>query len=636
MIIQEIDKILDFNSGNVFVYNEICKNIVESCNGSGIMPFIGDGLTKFTFGDSKSFIDEVLNFLNNTLLDTQRQTVQKKEKEDGFIEALDELINILGGKDEQNRLYGENIINTYLEEFYSDEKIDRYALENQAISLVPLLNSGDSVTINFDRVLEYAYELAGINPSIATPYNCKMLNNKLRNNPEFNRALLFKIHGDIISNATERIITKSAFEKNYKNNSVFMESLTKWIQKYKLLFIGVDLLKDKYLREVLERTKSEGSTHYAIIGSKNDDKCKNKIKSWLAELNIMPIIYDIEKPISIEIILHKMLIDTKNERILKNSNRGEYYYKYSEHDLVGREIEIKKLEEFLTSKSEYFNWWMIWGKDIAGKSKLSYEFAKRYTGIWDWYMITPGQIDNFIDKQISINKKSRKLFVIFDDFDCYDGDISKVFAFVKRLKRYCQKIRFLFIVRDYKISKIWKIITDKERRDKTRIMILESAYSGPREIRQLSINDIKETCYKYIWYIKKNLGLDDLQEKELLSIDDELEEFINNQINEDKSLILLCSLEKAINLIFRNIFGSDESVSNKAIVNKIMRYVLTDGEGNLNNPNVNIIEIDRRKNYRKKQANKLMEKYDKEKEYNKDYCNNIYETENFIFEIEKE
>lgn len=527
-----------------------------------------------------------------------------------------------------------------MEEFYSDEKIDPYALENQAVSLVPLLNYGDSVTTNFDHVLEYAYELAGINPSIATPYDCNVLNNKIRSNSEAaNKALLFKVHGDIISNATERIITKSAFDENYKNNPIFMENLTKWIQKYKLLFIGVDLLKNNYLREVLKENKSEGSHHYAIVGCKDDDGLKDKMKDELAELNIMPIIYDIDKPISVEIILHKILVDTKNERILKNSNRGEYHYKYSEHDLIGREIEIKKLEEFLNSKSKYtfdFSWWMIWGKDVAGKSKLAYEFARKHASTWDWYMIAPGQIDSFINKQISINKNNRKLFVIFDDYDCYNGGISIIFNFIKRVKRYCKKIRVLLIVRDYKTSEICKIATDKERKDEVRVMLLRSAFSGPREICQLSINDIKEICYQYIWYRKRNLGLADLQEEELLSIDDELGKFIKNQMNEDKSLLLLCSLEKAINLILKNIFGSDEDASDGDIINKVMRYILTDGEGNLNNPNVNILEIDRRKDYRKKQAKKLMEKYDKQKEYNKDYYSSEYETDSFIFEIEKE
>ena len=251
-------------------------------------------------------------------------------------------------------------------------------------------------------------------------------------------------------------------------------------------------------------------------------------------------------------------------------------------------------------------------------------------------MIAPGQIDSFINKQISINKNNRKLFVIFDDYDCYNGGISIIFNFIKRVKRYCKKIRVLLIVRDYKTSEICKIATDKERKDEVRVMLLRSAFSGPREICQLSINDIKEICYQYIWYRKRNLGLADLQEEELLSIDDELGKFIKNQMNEDKSLLLLCSLEKAINLILKNIFGSDEDASDGDIINKVMRYILTDGEGNLNNPNVNILEIDRRKDYRKKQAKKLMEKYDKQKEYNKDYYSSEYETDSFIFEIEKE
>lgn len=628
MITQEIDNILNFCNGNIFVYNFICKNIVESYKGGGIMPFIGDGLTEFTFGNGKSFIDDVLDVLNSTLSDNQRQTVLKLKKTDGFLKALDELICLLGGK------YGEDVINRHMEEFYSDDKIDQYTLENQAVSLVPLLNAGDSITVNFDHVLEFAYELAGINPSIATPYDCNALNNKLRSDSEANKALIFKIHGDIISNATERIITKSAFDKNYMDDTTFMQNLTKWIQKYKLLFVGVDLLNDKYLSDVLKKTKSEGINHYAIVGCKDDDAQKKDVKDKLAELNVMPIIYDIDKPISVEIILHKILVDTKNERILGKSDRGEYHFKYSEHDLVGRDKEIEKLEEFLSFKPKYtfdFSWWMIWGKDVAGKSKLAYEFARKYSAKWEWYMLSPGQIDGFIEKQLKTYKKNRKLFIIFDDFDCYSGGVSRVFGFVKRIKRYCQKIRILFIERDYKTSEISSIVKEKERRDEIRIMLLASAFSSPREICQLSVNDIKEICYKYIWYRKSNLGLDNLDEEELLSIDDELDQYIKAQINEDKSLLLLCSLEKAINLLLQNIFGSSGE-SNNAILNKVMRYILTDGEGNLNNQNVNILEIDNRKEYRKKQAKKLMDKYDKEKEYNTGY----FDVDSLIFEFEKE
>lgn len=274
MIIQEIDKIMKFNIGNTIVYNLICKDVMNvSEKQGGIMPFIGDGLSEFAFGVKENFIDDVLNTMAESLSDSEQKKLKDQVQSEDFLESLDNLKDMMGGN------YGEFIINEHLEEFYSDDKIDVYILENQAVRLVPLLNCGDSITVNFDHVLEYAYELAGVNPAIATPYDCKILNQKIRDKREINRALLFKIHGDIISNATERIITKAAFEKNYKEDTEFTKNLTKWIQKYKLLFIGVDLLKDKYLRGILEKTKSEGIKHYAIVGCENVEDTKKRLEN---------------------------------------------------------------------------------------------------------------------------------------------------------------------------------------------------------------------------------------------------------------------------------------------------------------------------------------------------------------------
>lgn len=352
----------------------------------------------------------------------------------------------------------------------------------------------------------------------------------------------------------------------------------------------------------------------------------------------MPIIYDINYPNSVEIILHKILVDTKNERI---TDRGEFYYKYSEHDLVGREREINKLQEFLTTDSNYtfdFKWWMIWGQNITGKSKLAYEFARKYAEGWDWYMLNPGQIDTFFDNQIHIgkNRRRRKIFIIFDDYDCYCGGIEKVLEFIKTIRRYCLKIRVLFIVRDCFASEIYKIGQDRERKDEVRIMLLKAAFEAPLEIKQLSIEDIKKVCFKYILYRKKELGLEDLKEEELLQIDDALEKYIVELIAQEKSLILLCSLKKALSLIMNAIGVPKGGLSDSEIITQVMRYVLTDGEGNLNNSNVDIWEIDRRKVQRKEQGIRLLEKYDKEKEYDKEYYDEVYEVDNFIFSVNKD
>lgn len=78
MITQEFDRILDFCIGNALVYNDICREIIKGSNDSGIMPFIGTGLTEFTFGNSKDFINNVLNVINNTLSDEQLRNIQIK------------------------------------------------------------------------------------------------------------------------------------------------------------------------------------------------------------------------------------------------------------------------------------------------------------------------------------------------------------------------------------------------------------------------------------------------------------------------------------------------------------------------------------------------------------------------------
>lgn len=633
---QEIDDILNFNMGNIIVYNKLCGDIMHSSETNGwIMPFIGDGLSEFAFGVKESFIDDVLNIITESLAQEKEAELKERVKTNDFLESLENLKNELGG------VYGEALINQHLGTFYSDDKIDEYLLENQAVSLVPLLSNGDSITINFDHVLELAYKLVGINPVIATPYDCNILNSKIRGRQGINKALLFKIHGDIIiSNATERIITKAAFEKNYKKNAKLVKNLTKWIQKYRLLFIGVDLLKDKYLRGIFEETRSEGINHYAIVGCEDKEETKKSIREQLSELNILPIIYDAKKQKSVETILHKILVDTKSELLLRTSKRGEYYYRYSEHDLVGRENELKKLQEFLecnTNTNFDFKWWMIWGKDIVGKSKLAYDFARNYAFNWDWYMLNPGQIDGFLSRNIEIFKnRNKNIFIIFDDFDCYSGEISNILDFVGKIQSCCPKVRILFIVRDKEATQIGKIIYDRKRNDNIRAILLKTLFAAPREIKQLSVKDIKQICYKYILYRKKELGLDDLKESDFLKIDSELEQYIKELLEEGESLLLLCCLEKAISLILDSLYNPSDILSNKEIIHKVMRYILTEGENNFGNPNVDILEIDKRKEKRKEQGIKLLEKYDTEKEFEQTYFDRSYVHDEFISKDEKE
>ena len=78
---QTIDQILNFYKNNRLVY----KGLVQDANNiSGIMPFVGDALSKFAFGSRDDFINEV-----SELKDIYNYMINKydKFKEDNPIKA---------------------------------------------------------------------------------------------------------------------------------------------------------------------------------------------------------------------------------------------------------------------------------------------------------------------------------------------------------------------------------------------------------------------------------------------------------------------------------------------------------------------------------------------------------------------
>ncbi len=633
---QEFDEVLNFDIGNKIIYNLLCEDVSNSFESENmIMPFIGDGLSEFAFGTKKEFINYLINIILDQADETVKQTFINKSNNDDFLVSLENIINELGGK------YGEQLVINQLIKFYTDKKIDKFSLQNQAVSLVPFINNGDSITINFDHVLEYAYELAGINPAIATPYDYNRINRKIRGEKNsVNNTLLFKIHGDIISNATERIITRSAFEQQYKNNTDFTKNLSKWLAKYKFLFVGVDLLKDQYLQGLLTSNSSEGVDHYAIIGCRDSQIEKNEIKQKLSEINVLPIIYDVSKPNSIEIILHKLLVDTKNECLKNFLNRGVYHYRYSKHDLVGREKEIEILNDFITTTSvarHDFSWWMFWGVDVAGKSKLAYDFARNLSEEWVWYIIDPGEIDAFLKTQVEMykNKGNRKnIFIIFDDFDFYRGNLSNILEFVNEISPFCNKIRILFVAQKYINTRVFELLNSKDSSNPNWNFLVQTAYDTPRELRQLSVKEVVQICFNYIMYQKKSLGLSQVTDQDLQHIAPQLEQYVSGLLEEGECLLLLCSLEKAISLIAEYMGDHPEKSNDKEIISTVIRYILTAGEGNFNNSNVDVLAIDETKDYRKTVANHLMKKYDNEKEYINNYQVESLEKANLILSKE--
>lgn len=568
---QTIDQILNFCKNNRLVY----KGLVQDANNiSGIMPFVGDELSKFVFGSRDDFINEVISETAEN--EEKKQRKIDKSKSVDFLETLDDLIHE----------FGKTVIDKQLYDFYLDAKIDNKYLVNQPISLIPFVNDGNCVTASMDHVINRSYMIAHIPPDVTLPYDHLKINTRIQRHVGAVRDnIVLKIHGDLLTDSKYRILTKEDYNKQYCKGSEFYNTLSKWIQNYILLYIGVDIHKDKYLFELISQLKSEGSYHYAIIGCKNDENCKKQILESLDEVNILPILYDEERPESIEMLLHKLLIDTNNVRAFVN---GELDYKYSQHDLVGRDVEIASLMNFLNSDQKKdklstcdFKWWVIFGDEITGKSKLAFDFARLYANDWEWYMLEPEEIQEFMDEQVQIQKvrkKNRKVFIIFDNFDWYNGDITSIFDFEKKISMYTLKLRILFIIHNYEKSLIYKKIYSKDHDDTWRKMV-DGIQGKPLHLKQLSKNEILILCHEYVHYRATQLDIaNDMLEVLFNVIDGELQAFISELYDKGEINILYLSQLKALNLIKKQMGIS--YLNDNEIVDEAIKYTILSGNQN--------------------------------------------------------
>lgn len=568
---QTIDQIFSFYRNNRLIY----KGLVQDANNiSGIIPFVGDALSKFAFGSRDDFINGVISETAENE-EEKRQKIEKSKSID-FLETLDGLI----------QEFGKTVIDKQLSDFYLDAKIDNKYLVNQPISLIPYVNKGNCVTASMDHVINYSYMLAHIPPDVTSPYDHRKINTRIQGHIGAVRDnIVLKIHGDLWTDSKYRILTKEDYNKQYCEGSEFYNALSKWIQNYILLYIGVDIHKDKYLFKLVKQLKSEGSYHYAIIGCENDESCKKQVFELLDEINILPILYDEKKPESMEMLIHKLLIDTNNVRAFVN---GELDYKYSQHDLVGRDAEIESLMNFLDSNQMKdklstcdFKWWVIWGDGITGKSRLAFDFARFYANDWEWYMLEPEEIQEFMDEQIQIQKvrkKNRKVFIIFDNFDWYKGDIASIFDFEKKISMYTQKLRILFIIYNYEKSLIHNKIFSKDYDDLWKKMV-RTIHEKPLQLRQLSKDEILILCHEYVRYREIQLDIENDKLEALFNeIDGELKIFISKLYDKGEINILYLSQLKALSLIRKKMGVS--YLNDNDIVDEAVQYTITSGNKN--------------------------------------------------------
>ena len=523
-----IDLLLNFYISNGLNYENL---IHEAKKESGIMPFVGEALTKCTFGSRDDFVNEIQKKTPNP--DGSAFNSNNMD----FLDILDRLIQI----------HKKGVIDTRLLSFYSDLKIDEKYLKNQAVSLIPYVNGNHCITANLDHVIDCSYRLAHKTPDVTHPFERKKLNTLIREGIKSSKSnIILKIHGDILSDSEHRILTNDDYQIHYQEQSDFYSTISQWLQNYIFLFIGVDICKDKYLLELLKKIRSNETFHYAILGCKNDENIKQHTYELMQSIGIFPILYDDDHPEFLEIFLHKFLIDTNK---IPRFPLGEIDYRYSEQDLVGRESQVQRLRDFLDSEKRV-SWIIIQGDRMTGRTKLVYDFSRLYASDWEWYIIEPEEIDEFLNSQVSIQeerKKDRKVLISFDNFHWYKGSLDNIFYSEVCKSLYSTKVRFIFVVYDIKQNVIWEALRKKDNLNLWNVL-MQSA--DPHVvINPLSVDEIMQLCHGYIYYRRYQLGIEEKTEQIFSLIDDELKKYITDLHNADRAdILLLCQL-KAINLV---------------------------------------------------------------------------------------
>lgn len=286
----KFDTIMNYEKTNRVVYNSLCRSID---NKEGVLPFVGAGISAFAY---KTWGDLLLEFSKDISAKDRRKVEKAVDMGEYFI-ATDLLSNN----------YGETLFYEELREYFSEDKINDEELRKNTAFLIPKICKGNCITTNFDRVLEHACHLNSIVPDKAIPTNTNQLNEYLRNGSK-KSALIFKIHGDILSDKNDIVLTRESYDKHYEIDTPLRRQLTRWIDSRKLLFVGASLKQDRTV-DILKECMEEGMYNYAIYGCKKTEI--PELKQHFESLNIMSIFYDSSNHECVRTILLQLVKDLK-------------------------------------------------------------------------------------------------------------------------------------------------------------------------------------------------------------------------------------------------------------------------------------------------------------------------------------
>ena len=241
----------------------------------GIVPFVGAGLSiPFGFPGWPRFLREAAAF-HRTPDEVIRLVNQNR-----LIEAASRLYR--PSPDRFQRLV----------EKWFGATVPEDQVRTGALSVLPLIARGPSITTNFDRVMETAFRAAGA--AFEKPITGSEPDNVIRAMHR-NEHVLIKIHGDALDRSA-RVFTGLEYQRQYgaKNRRAREAGIPMLARimftNRPLLFLGCSIEKDRTLDVLAElHSQISGVTHYAVIAADYSIKKIPKRRNELDRYGISPL-----------------------------------------------------------------------------------------------------------------------------------------------------------------------------------------------------------------------------------------------------------------------------------------------------------------------------------------------------------
>jgi hypothetical protein len=298
----ELDRLIEGENQNVF---DIL--VAQLRSPVGIIPFVGAGLSvPLGFPGWPAFLSEAAAFHRTP------EKVLDLVKGQKLIEAA----SLLG---ESNADRFQRLVEKWFGAPVTDEQVRR-----GPVSLLPLLCKGPTITTNFDRVLETAFQVAG--SKFDRPITALEPDNIIRAMHR-NEHVLIKMHGDALDRSA-RVFTGFEYKQQYGSTEGTKQGDTRaripmlariMFTNRPLLFLGCSLDKDQTL-DVLGELHRElpGVTHYAIIAADYSIEKLRQRRDELGDYGIIPLWFSPGDFVRIETMLEQLLHETSTRLIWRN------------------------------------------------------------------------------------------------------------------------------------------------------------------------------------------------------------------------------------------------------------------------------------------------------------------------------